>query len=151
MAGTAVLGSPCTRLCGDGVVRSHLGYVGCGHQPPWRPLVPGMGKGWGEEGGQSRLIDGDFCFTGWERCTLAPGKGGELGAGVAREWYLQAPKVTTGEKRRWLIARPVQFSQEPSRNTCKQRSQPPAGGKPQGLHPGSALQRQADLKISTTV
>lgn len=96
-------------------------------------------------------MDGDFCFASWERCTLAPGKGGELGAGVAREWYLQAHKVTTGEKRRWLIARPVQFSQEPSWNARKQCSQPVAGGKPQGLHPGCTLQWQADLKILATV
>lgn len=34
------------------------------------------------------------------RCTLAPGKGEELGGGVGRERYLQAQKVTTGEKRK---------------------------------------------------
>lgn len=76
-----------------GVFRSHL-------SPPRTPLVPGVGKGWGEEGGQRGLTDGDFCFTTRGRCTLAPGKGGELGGGVGRELYLQAPKVTIGEKRK---------------------------------------------------
>lgn len=31
---------------------------------------------------------------------MAPGKGGKLGEGVGREWYLQVQKVTTSEKRK---------------------------------------------------
>ena len=85
--------------------------------PPWRPLVPGMGKGWGEEGGQRGLTDADFYFTSKGRCTLAPGKGGELGGGVGREWYLQAWKVTD-EKRKKVAdchASPVLPGPEPKR------------------------------------
>lgn len=67
---------------------------------PWTLLVPGRRKGWGKEGGQKGLTNGNFYLTSRGRCTLAPGKGGKLGEGVGREWYLQVQKVTTGEKRK---------------------------------------------------
>lgn len=86
-------------LCGDRGGQVPSENSGCA-TPPWTLLLPGMRKGWGEEGGQSGLINGDFYLTGRERCTLAPGKGGRLGEGVGREWYLQVQKVTTSEKRK---------------------------------------------------
>lgn len=72
--------------------------------PPWTLLVPGMRKGWGKEGGQRGLTNGDFCLTSRGRCTLAPGKGGKLGESVGREWYLQVQKVTTSDKRKKKVA-----------------------------------------------
>lgn len=57
-------------------------------------------EGLGERGRSEGLTNGDFYLTSRGRCTLAPGKGGELGEGVGREWYLQVQKVTTSEKRK---------------------------------------------------
>lgn len=96
-----MLGSTCAHLCGDRGSQVPSGYIGCGHHPlHGDPQSQAWGRAGGEEGGQRVLTDGDFCFTSRGKCTLAPGKGGELGGGVGREWYLQAPKVTTGEKRK---------------------------------------------------
>lgn len=106
-------------------------------------------KCWWEEGGQSGLTDGDLRFTSRVRCTLALGKGGELGGGVEREWYLQAQKVTNGEKK--LIGMSVQFSRSLAETFANSIPSIWQMGSPQGLHPGSALQRQANLKISATL
>lgn len=79
-----MLGSTRARLCGATGGQVPPGYIG--HQPlhgdPWS-------QAWGRAGGSREvrrgLTDGDFCFTSRGRCTLAPGKGGELGGGVGRK------------------------------------------------------------------
>lgn len=68
------------------------------------------------------------------------------GNGICK--YRKSPPVRKG--RRWLIAMPVQFSQDQRQSACTQHSQPSAGGKPTTLHSASALQRQMGSKISTT-
>lgn len=67
-------------------------------------------EGLGERRRAEGLTNGNFYLSSRGRCTLAPGKGGKLGEGVGREWYLQVQKVTTSEKRKKVAnchARPV--------------------------------------------
>lgn len=112
------------------VVRSHLGTLAT--SPSMETPGPRHGGGLGgaerSEGGWQMGIS-----------VLLAGEGAPWPQGREGSWeevweensickHRKSPLVRKG--RRWLIAVPVQFSQELSRNVSKQHSQPPPGGKP---------------------